>query len=91
MKQQIEDIIVIAALKTCYNCIKNIFIMPSSVIAHFSYDAASSALTITFLSGNVYVYQKVPENVYKALKAAGSKGRYFNFYIKDKFRFKHLK
>jgi len=38
----------------------------------------------------VYLYKKVPEKVYKLLKASGSKGRYFNTYIKDKFKFQKL-
>lgn len=63
--------------------------MPSTVIEHFSYDVDTAALTITFLSGNVYVYQRVPEKIYKNLRAAGSKGRYFNHFIKNKFSFEH--
>ena len=64
--------------------------MPSTVIRHFSYDPSASTLTITFLSGNVYRYQEVPPEVYQSLRIAGSKGRYFNFYIKDKYRFVHV-
>lgn len=64
--------------------------MPSSVINHFKYDEKSHTLIITFVTGLVYQYKNVPEEVYKMMKAAGSKGRYFNFYIKDKFKFKKL-
>ena len=62
--------------------------MPSSVIDHFSYDADAKSLKITFVTGMVYSYQKVPKKIFEMLKAAGSKGRYFNHYIKDKFKFK---
>lgn len=64
--------------------------MPSSVISHFSYDIKSQQLVITFVTGLVYTYQKVPLAVFKMLKAAGSKGRYFNHFIKDKFPFSKL-
>ena len=64
--------------------------MPSSVINHFSYDAESKSLKITFVTGMVYKYNKVPEKTFEMLKAAGSKGRYFNYYIKDKYSFEKV-
>ncbi|MDQ0639527.1 hypothetical protein QF042_003092 [Pedobacter sp. W3I1] len=64
--------------------------MPSSVIKYFSYDAATEALKITFVTDMVYLYKNVPERMYKMLKASGSKGRYFNRHIKDKFKFQKL-
>ncbi|MFA6277703.1 MAG: KTSC domain-containing protein [Pedobacter sp.] len=62
--------------------------MPSSVIQHFEYNDKSKTLRITFVTGMVYHYKNVPEKVYQLFKIAGSKGRYFNHYIKDKFKFK---
>ena len=56
--------------------------MPSSVINHFSYEPDAMTLNITFTSGIKYMYLKVPQEVYNMLKAAGSKGRYFNHFIK---------
>jgi hypothetical protein len=64
--------------------------MPSTVIKHFSYDSATSVLTVTFVSGNVYHYKNVPGKVYRSLKIAGSKGRYFNHFIRNKFDFEQL-
>lgn len=64
--------------------------MPSTVIKSFNYDAATSALTITFLSGNIYLYEEVPETVYLRLKSADSKGRFFNRSIKNKYAFRQL-
>ncbi|MGM9475606.1 KTSC domain-containing protein [Pedobacter sp. GSP4] len=64
--------------------------MPSSVINHFSYDEHTKSLKITFVTGMVYRYQDVPEKTYKMLKASISKGRYFNRYIKEKFKFQKL-
>lgn len=64
--------------------------MPSSVIKHFSYDADTHTLKIIFITNIVYLYKNVPEKIYKLLKASGSKGRYFNSQIKDKFQFQKL-
>lgn len=64
--------------------------MPSSVIKYFSYDAATETLKIFFVTDMVYLYKNVPEKIYKMLKASGSKGRYFNRHIKDKFKFQKL-
>jgi hypothetical protein len=64
--------------------------MPSTVIELFNYDHKASTLTIVFRSGNVYAYQHVPEQVYRNLVTAPSKGKYFNSAIRDKFRYQHL-
>jgi hypothetical protein len=64
--------------------------MPSSVIKYFSYDAATKILKVVFVTDMVYLYKNVPEKIYKVLKASGSKGRYFNSNIKDKFKFQKL-
>ncbi|RBQ03296.1 KTSC domain-containing protein [Pedobacter miscanthi] len=64
--------------------------MPSSVIKYFSYDADRKTLKIMFITDMFYLYKNVPVRIYKMLKASGSKGRYFNSYIKDKFKFQKL-
>lgn len=64
--------------------------MPSTVIDHFSYDPKTSELKITFLSGKVYIYKNVPEEIFQGLKTAGSKGQYFNAFVKNKYKFKRL-
>lgn len=61
--------------------------MPSSVIRSASYDQRTGVLRIIFVSGRVYEYKKVPWSVYQHLKAAGSKGSYFNREIRDKYPF----
>lgn len=65
--------------------------MPSSVISHFNYDQDAATLYITFVSGISYKYKNVPQYVYLMLKAAGSKGRYFNHHIKNKYKYKKLR
>ncbi|QDW24613.1 KTSC domain-containing protein [Pedobacter sp. KBS0701] len=64
--------------------------MPSSVIKYFSYDTATETLKIIFVTGMVYLYKNVPGKIYEMLKASGSKGRYFNSKIKDKYKFQKL-
>lgn len=64
--------------------------MPSSVIKYFSYDGAKGTLKIVFVTDMIYLYKNVPKKIYKMLRASGSKGRYFNRHIKDKFKFLKL-
>ncbi|WP_297822025.1 KTSC domain-containing protein [Segetibacter sp.] len=64
--------------------------MPSSVILKSSYNAATATLTITFVSGLVYDYKNVPEQTYKAMITSGSKGTYFNKYIKGKYEWEKV-
>ena len=61
--------------------------MPSSVINRFNYDEKSHTLIITFVTGIIYMYKDVPKEIYQMLKISGSKGRYFNHFIKDRFEF----
>lgn len=60
--------------------------MPSSVIANFTYNDDKKALVVVFLSGDTYVYENVPEKIYKEFKAAVSKGNYLNRKIKKLFK-----
>jgi len=64
--------------------------MPSSVINHYNYDNDTKSLTIIFVTGMVYQYKDVPERIFKLFKASISKGKYFNYHIKDKFKFEKL-
>lgn len=61
--------------------------MPSSVVSSISYDVATATLRITFVSGIVYDYKKVPKEVYHAMKTSGSKGTYLNKHIKPYYDF----
>jgi len=64
--------------------------MPSTVIYKVSYDAPSSTLRITFVSGNVYDYMNVPAEIYTFIQQAPSKGIYFNQNIKGRYPFKRI-
>ena len=59
--------------------------MPSTVIRQILYDLNSRRLIITFQSGRRYAYSHVPADVYTALKAASSRGAYFNEWIRDRY------
>jgi hypothetical protein len=61
--------------------------MPSTVIRSYRYDSKRRALAIVFQTGRAYTYREVPAETYAALKAAFSKGEFFNRHIRDKFAF----
>lgn len=62
----------------------------SSVIASVGYDATAQTLEVEFTSGSVYRYLGVPEQTYRALMAAESKGKCFNRHIRDSFGYEQL-
>ena len=61
--------------------------MPSTVIAEIKYDLDKQILQIRFVSGLVYNYLEVPEEIFEGLKYSRSKGIFFNRYIKDQYEF----
>jgi KTSC domain len=61
--------------------------MPSKVIRAFRYEPTKAELHVEFQSGRRYVYQDVPEEMYRAMQAAFSKGVFFNTNIRDRFVF----
>lgn len=64
--------------------------MPSSVVARFNYNKETETLTVVFVSGMVYDYLKVPEEVYNEMKAFGSKGIYLNLHIKGRYQYRKV-
>ena len=61
--------------------------MPSSVIRKWDYDEAARRLDILFVSGKRYSYHDVPAETVEEMRAAFSKGSYYNRNIRDQFRF----
>jgi hypothetical protein len=61
--------------------------MPSTVIADFSYHPAKRDLDVLFRTGWLYRYHGVPGIVVQAMKAAPSKGVYFNANIRNRYRY----
>lgn len=64
--------------------------MPSSVIRRFDYDASHRRLDVEFVSGRLYRYHDVPSEIAEGMRAAFSKGSYFNRQIRDQYRFTRL-
>ena len=57
----------------------------SSSLQSVGYDAETECLKIEFRSGRVYQYFYVPEEVYRELLNAPSKGTFFNQAIRDHY------
>jgi hypothetical protein len=64
--------------------------MPSQVIRDFSYDEDTQTLFITFTSGELYAYLQVPAVVVERLRAAGSRGRFFAYNIRDRYAYRKM-
>lgn len=62
----------------------------SSNLASVGYESASLTLEIEFRNGGTYRYFDVAESEYQNLLQAGSKGKYFNAYIKLRYRYVKL-
>jgi hypothetical protein len=64
--------------------------MPSTVIRSYEYDAATGTLLIRFVSGSVYAYHNVPQDVFEKLKQFREKGIFYNQEIKNKYEYERL-
>jgi hypothetical protein len=64
--------------------------MPSTVIRDRSYDADTSRLTVTFVTGRIYIYDNVPPDLAADFDAAYSKGQFFNTHIRDHYRYREV-
>lgn len=62
----------------------------SSNIAAIGYDPATETLEVEFLSGSVYQYYNVSENMYDQLMKDGSKGRFLHTYIKNAYPYSRV-
>jgi len=62
----------------------------SSNIASVGYDIPTQTLEVEFLSGAIYQYFNVPENMYQQLLSEPSKGRFLNAYIKPLYPFSRV-
>ena len=65
--------------------------MPSTVIRRFAWRASEQALDVEFVTGRVYRYAGVPEEVALAMRGAFSKGSFFNRRIRDRFPCERLR
>jgi len=58
----------------------------SSNLAAIGYDPATSEMRILFRNGRLYLYHEVPSSLHSELMAADSKGRYFEDFIRWRYR-----
>lgn len=63
----------------------------SSNLKSASYNTEDGTLQVTFNSGGVYEYYKVPWEKFTKLRLAESQGRYFNLNIGKSHEFKKVK
>ncbi len=60
--------------------------LQSSMIQRIVYDDEAQTLAVIFRGAGRYVYHGVPRLIFDGLKSAGSAGRYFNEFVKGRFR-----
>lgn len=59
--------------------------LESTTLAWAHYRSDHNLLQLGFHNGSVYDYFDVPPDIYHALLASDSKGRYFNQHIRNRF------
>lgn len=64
--------------------------LESKLLAASAYDGGKRILYLRFLSGEVYRYFEFPEQKYRELLDAESRGRYFLNNIRNRFRYERL-
>lgn len=64
--------------------------MPSMVIRSFKYHPENSRLVIVFQTGRRYAYYDVPPDVHESMRAARSRGTFFNERIRDRYSYSRL-
>lgn len=62
----------------------------SSTIAAIGYDDDAEILEVEFVSGSVYRYRGVSQDVYEDLRQAPSKGTFFNRHIKEAYAWEQV-
>ena len=62
----------------------------SSNLAAVGYNPFAAVLTIVFHGGRVYQYFNVSPSEYIGLMNAGSYGKYFHAYIKDRYSYRRI-
>lgn len=63
----------------------------SSNLSSASYNTETEALIVTFISGGIYEYEKVPWSVFTKLRMSDSQGKFFNNNIAKVYSYKKLK
>jgi lysyl-tRNA synthetase class 2 len=64
--------------------------VPSAAIRAIDYDETHHRLRVRFVSGQRYEYDDVPPRVHRSFLQAGSKGRFFQEEIRDRYAYRKL-
>lgn len=64
--------------------------MPSTVIRWTHYDPETRRMLVVFQTGRRYTYENVPPEVHAGLRAASSRGSYFNQCIRDRYPYSRV-
>jgi hypothetical protein len=80
----------IKAVRKPYGVIARCMPVPSTAIRRISYDDASRTLFVTFIDGDTYAYFEVAPKLYDDFRAATSKGRFFAYKVRDRYRYQRL-
>jgi KTSC domain len=62
----------------------------SQCVADVSYDPLDSSMTIQFQQRGTYKYKDVPVDVYVDFETSGSRGQYFNNYIRNTYSYERI-
>lgn len=63
----------------------------SSNLSSASYDTESKILNVTFKTGSIYEYEKVPWETFTKLRMSESQGKFFNNNIAKVYSYKKIK
>jgi hypothetical protein len=66
-------------------------IINSSNLKLASYNTETEDLTVTFNTGSIYVYNKVPWNLFTKFRLADSQGKFFNEKIAKNHKYSKVK
>jgi hypothetical protein len=64
--------------------------VPSTAIRAIDYDEQRRRLRVRFVSGQRYEYDDVPPTVHRSFVESGSKGRFFQTEIRDRYPYRRL-
>ena len=62
----------------------------STNIKSASFDTGDETLTITFNTGSIYVYNKVPWSIFTKFRMSESQGKFFSTQINGKYTHKKI-
>jgi hypothetical protein len=65
-------------------------LMPSTAIRFISYDEVTQRLSVIFVTGRRYLYERVPRHIYDAFVQAPSRGTFFNTEIRGFYDYREI-